>query len=224
MTMTALSDGTVDAVRFQRASALGVSTLHEASGGLGALPTGIRSMTQGLLMAGRAVTVSGPGGDNLWIHRGLAQAAEGDVLVVRVDDQHEFGYWGEVLSWAARSRSIAGLVIDGCVRDSDRLTGIGVPIFARGLCMKGTTKLPEGEGTINEPVVIGDLTVAAGDLIVGDGDGVVAIPAAMVDEVIARGVERADHESAVMYALQQGGSTVQLLGLPQGRQDASSTD
>ncbi|GAA5201330.1 RraA family protein [Rugosimonospora acidiphila] len=214
MTTAAASGRAEDARRLHRAALLGASTIHEASGGLGALPTGIRPITSGLTLAGRAVTVSGPAGDNLWLHRGLAMAGPGDVLVASVGGHHEAGYWGELLSWGARSRGLAGVVVDGCVRDSDRLTAIGVPVFARGLCVRGTTKLPDGDGAINGPISIGGVTIAAGDLVVGDGDGVVAIPADRIDEVLRLGTERMEREAQVVFALQQSGSTISLLGLP----------
>jgi 4-hydroxy-4-methyl-2-oxoglutarate aldolase len=201
-------------VLMARAAQLGVSTIHEAAGGIGALPTAIRPMTPGLVASGRAVTVSGPGADNLWIHRGLAVAGPGDVLVVHVSGHYESGYWGEVLSWAARARGLAGVVIDGCVRDSDRLTAIGLPVFARGLCMKGTTKLPEGVGAINQPIHIGEVTIAERDLVVGDGDGVVVIPSDLIEDVLSKSVERMEREAEVVSALQRGASTITLLGLP----------
>lgn len=206
---------TSEAVLMARAQELGASTIHEASGGVGALPVQIRPITSGLGMAGRAVTVSGPGADNLWLHRGLAVAGKGDVLVVSVAGHYESGYWGEVMSWAARSRGLAGVVIDGCVRDSDRLTGIGVPVFARGLCIKGTTKRPDGIGAVNEPITIGDVTVSHGDLVAGDGDGVVVIPSRQVQQVLEKSLERMEREAEVVYALKRGGSTISLLNLPQ---------
>lgn len=214
---------TSDAIRFSRATMLGVSTIHEASGGHGALPTQIHSIVPGFGLVGRAVTVSGPGADNLWLHRGLTRAGQGDVLVVRVADHYEAGYWGEVLSWAARIRGIAGVVIDGCARDADRLASIGVPVYARGLCIKGTTKMVDGVGAINEPIVIGDVTVSHDDLVVGDGDGVVVVAADRVDEVLRLGVERMEREAEVVSALQRGASTISLLGLPleQEQQGAS---
>ncbi len=209
-----MNETTPEAVLMARATQLGVATIHEAAGGIGALPVQIRTMTPGLFMAGRAVTVAGPGADNLWIHRGLAAAGHGDVLVVTVSDHYESGYWGEVLSWAGRSKGLAGVVIDGCVRDFDRLTAIGLPVFARGLCMKGTTKRADGIGQVNQPITIGEVTISTGDLVVGDGDGVVVIPADSIEPVLGKSVERMEREAEVVAALQRGGSTITLLGLP----------
>ena len=130
------------------------------------------------LSAGPALTVHSPGGDNLWLHRALDVAQPGDVLVVHVSGAHEHGYWGEIMTTMAKVRGLAGLVIDGCVRDGVLLEQIGFPVFARGLCIRGTGKDYGAIGWIGEPVLIGDVTVSAGDLVVGDGDGVVAVPRA----------------------------------------------
>lgn len=204
----------LDAVQLDRAARLGAATLHEAAGKIGALPSQIGQITAGLSFAGRALTVSGPGGDNLWLHRALLRATVGDVVVASVGGVFEHGYWGEVMSVAARARGVSALVIDGCVRDGDVLAAVGVPVFARGLCIRGTGKDPDGAGTINEPVKLGEVTVRSGDLVAGDADGVVVIPASRVAEVLAAGAARVDDEARIMDALRRGESSVDLLGLP----------
>jgi 4-hydroxy-4-methyl-2-oxoglutarate aldolase len=202
------------AERVQRAAALGAATLHEGAGRAGALPAAIRCLTPGLLLAGRAVTVTGPPADNLWLHRAVYAAGPGDVLVVVPGNHYEAGYWGEVLSHAARVRGLAGLVIDGCVRDSERLTEIGVPVFGRGFCMRGTSKHADGEGAINQPLTVGDIVVNPGDFVMGDGDGVLVLPFDRLDEVIESSVARQDHEVEVISALEAGRSTLEIYGLP----------
>lgn len=199
-----------------RATSLGTATLHEAAGQRGALPAAIRRMTPGLVMAGRAVTVSGPPGDNLWLHRATYIARPGDVLVAEVGGQHEAGYWGEILSCAARAKGVAGVVIDGCVRDGERLPEIGVPVFARGLCMRGTSKRSDGPGAVNQPVRLGDAVVHPGDVVLGDGDGVLALPFADLAAVLELGRARQRHEEEILAALRAGATTMDLYDLPLG--------
>jgi 4-hydroxy-4-methyl-2-oxoglutarate aldolase len=197
-----------------QAAALGTSTLHEAAGKIGALPPVIHCLTPGLVLAGRAVTVMGPPGDNLWLHRALYAAAAGEVLVVEPGHHPEAGYWGEVLSHAARARGLAGLVIDGCVRDSDRLTPIGLPVFGRGFCMRGTSKHANGTGSINEPLALGEVIVQPGDVVIGDGDGVLVLPPGRLGDVIEAAVRRQDQEAEIIRALRAGATTLDLYGLP----------
>ena len=202
------------AEQVELAASLGTATLHEAAGKVGALPSAIQRLTTGLVLAGRVVTVTGPPADNLWLHRAVYAAGEGDVLVAVPGNHYEAGYWGEILSSAARARGLAGVVIDGCVRDRDRLTDIGVPVFGRGFCMRGTSKHVDGAGAINQPLILGDVVVNPGDFILGDGDGVLTLPFDRVDDVLERSVARQDHEVQVLKALAAGATTLELYGLP----------
>jgi 4-hydroxy-4-methyl-2-oxoglutarate aldolase len=202
------------AEQVELAASLGTATLHEAAGKVGALPSAIQRLTSGLVLAGRVVTVTGPPADNLWLHRAVYAAGEGDVLVAVPGNHYEAGYWGEVLSSAARARGLAGIVIDGCVRDRDRLTDIGVPVFGRGFCMRGTSKHADGEGAINQPVVLGDVVVNPGDFILGDGDGVLALPFDRLTEVLERSVARQNKEVQILKALEAGATTLELYSLP----------
>lgn len=188
------------------------ATLHEASGRIGALPSPIKPVAEGMRLFGPAFPVSSPGGDNLWLHRALAKATEGDVLVVSVSGQYEFGYWGEVMTVAAKARGLGGLVIDGCVRDSERLRTLGFPVFARGLCIRGTKKDPAGQGALGEPVRIGDVSVSAGDLVAGDADGVVAVPASRVEEVLEKARALTEEESKIFERLEKGETTLDVFG------------
>ncbi len=206
----------VDATSVAAAARLSAPTLHEAAGKIGALPSAIRAVAPGFKLCGPAVTVSSPGGDNLWLHRAIYQAQPGDVLVVHVADLHEHGYWGEIMSTAAQERGLGGLLIDGCVRDSVLLEQIGFPIFARGLCIRGTGKDFGARGWINAPVLIGDVTIHAGDLIFGDADGVVCIPRAAVAPAIAASVARDAQEAEICQRLRQGETTLDIYGWHSG--------
>jgi 4-hydroxy-4-methyl-2-oxoglutarate aldolase len=149
-------------------------------------------------------------GDNLLLHRAVANAASGDVLIAKMSDYYEAGYWGEILSVAAMARSIAGLVIDGCVRDAAEIESLGFPVFCRGLCIRGTTKF--GQGTLNAPITIGDVTIAPGDLIVGDRDGVVIILAAIAAEAIEKSRAREEKEANTLAQLRSGKTTLEIYG------------
>jgi 4-hydroxy-4-methyl-2-oxoglutarate aldolase len=189
------------------------ATLHEASGRLGALPSAIKPSAPGMRLRGPAVTVSCPPGDNLRIHHAIYQAEGGAVLVAEVGDDAEYGYWGEILTVAAQARQLGGLVIDGGVRDSDRLAALGFPVFSRGVCIRGTSKDPAG-GSINQPIQLGYVTVEPGDLVVGDADGVVVVSRQQVPHVLAASARREADEASKMQRLRQGERTIDIFKLP----------
>jgi 4-hydroxy-4-methyl-2-oxoglutarate aldolase len=199
-----------DAGTLEAARALPTATLHEAGGRIGALPSAIKPVAPSMRVCGPAITVQSPGGDNLWLHRALYVAQRGDVLVVHVSGVHDYGYWGEIMSTAAEARKLGGLVIDGCVRDGALLAQLGFPVFARGLCIRGTVKDFGARGWINHPVLFDDVTVRAGDLIVGDGDGVVALPRERVDELVASSQAREAKEAGIIDRIRAGERTLEL--------------
>jgi 4-hydroxy-4-methyl-2-oxoglutarate aldolase len=197
----------IDAARL-----LSTATLHEAAGKSGALPWAIKPTAAGFRLSGPAVTVHSPGGDNLWLHRAIYVARPGDVLVVHTNLQFQHGYWGEIMSTAAKIRGLAGLVIDGCVRDGDLLTHIGFPVFARGLCIRGTGKDFGARGWINAPTLFEDVVVHPGDLIVGDGDGVVCIARDHVEQVLQTARQREQQEADILKRLENGATTLDIYG------------
>lgn len=194
------------------AAGLPTATLHEAGRKIGALPSAIKPVAPHFRFAGSALTVHSPGGDNLWLHRALDVARPGDVLVVFTGGVYEHGYWGEIMTTMAKVRGLAGLVIDGCVRDGVLLGEIGFPVFARGLCIRGTGKDFGATGWINHPITMGDVVVHPGDLVVGDFDGVVAIPQARAAEVVAAGRRREADEAAILRRLEAGEGTLAVYG------------
>jgi 4-hydroxy-4-methyl-2-oxoglutarate aldolase len=188
------------------------ATLHEAAGRRGALPSVIGPAFAGARLAGPAFPVASPPGDNLWIHRAVYAAEPGDVLAVDVGGGTEFGYWGEILSTAALARGLAGLVISGGVRDRDALADLGLPVFATGLCIRGTGKDFDAAGSLGERVRIGEVFIERGDLVVGDADGVVVIPRADAEAVLKAGAERDAKEAALMRRIRAGERTLDLYG------------
>jgi 4-hydroxy-4-methyl-2-oxoglutarate aldolase len=187
----------------------GTATLGES--GARRMRSRIRPVWQGAEVAGPAVPVRCTPGDNLGIHVGVTVATPGSVLVVDVGEERELGFWGEVLTTAAQAREIAGLVIDGCVRDVDALAAHRFPVFSSGVALTGATK--EMPGSVNREIVAGDVEVAAGDWIVGDVDGVVVVPYDQVDEVLAAAQARTNKEAGLFEALEAGKTTIELLGL-----------
>ncbi len=195
-----------------QASNLPAATLHEAGGKIGALPRAIKPVAPDMRLAGSAITVHSPGGDNLWIHRAIYNAGPGDVLVVYVGDVYDHGYWGEVMSTAAKVRGLAGVVIDGCVRDAVLLGDIGFPVFARGLCIRGTSKDFGARGWINAPIKLGDEIVRPGDLIVADGDGVVCLPRERATTIVESAVKRETQEADILRRINAGEDTLSIYG------------
>ena len=200
----------VSAELVERARKLPSATLHEAGGRIGVMPSAIKPVAPSFSICGPAVTVHSPAGDNLWIHRAIYVAKPGDVLVVHVSCGYDFGYWGEIMSTAARVRGLGGLVIDGCVRDGAVLESFGFPVFARGLCIRGTGKDFGARGWVNAPTLFDNLIVNAGDLIVGDTDGVVAIPREKAATVVAAAEQREAKEASVLDRLHAGERTLEV--------------
>ncbi len=198
-----------------RAAALGSATLHEAAGRIGALPASIHPVDPSWRIAGPARTVAGASGDNLAIHHAIAAAGSGDVLVVATsDDAARWGYWGEIMSRAAQGRRLTGLVLQGGSRDHSALPAVGFPVFSLGPCIRGTIKdQPDPARSLGVPVRIGNVDVADGDLVVGDIDGVVVIPAAQAEDVVDAGARREQHEVDVMRRLDAGETTLDIYGL-----------
>jgi 4-hydroxy-4-methyl-2-oxoglutarate aldolase len=186
------------------------ATIHEAIGKQGALPSAIKPISATMTLCGTAFTIDSMPGDNLLLHRAVAQAKPGDILVASMSHHYEAGYWGEILSVAAMERGIAGLVIDACVRDADPIEELGFPVFCRGLCIRGTTKY--GRGNLNEPLIIGDVLINPGDYVIGDRDGVVVIPAALAAEAIEKSSAREEKESNTFSQLRSGKTTLEIYG------------
>ena len=163
------------------------------------------------MSAGPAYPVRCSPGDNLAIHVAVTRAPAGSILVADMGGERDYGYWGEVLTTGAEARGIAGLVIDACVRDCDALAAHGFPVFSTGLALTGASKTQPGVG--RPAVTVGDVAVEPGDWIVADVDGVVVLPGAELDAVLAAGAARTAKEAALFDVLRAGGSTVEEFGL-----------
>lgn len=191
-------------------SQFGTATLHEALGQIGNLPFEIKPLSKNMKLCGRAYTVKAKAFMNINLHRAYAYAKQGDVIVADCSGGYEAGYWGDLLTLGAMKQGVAGLVIDGCVRDADEIEALGFPVFSRGLCIKGTGKDPEG--SLNEPITIGEVTIYPGDYIVGDRDGVVVIPQNRVGEAIEKAKVREEKEARTRAELNKGLTSLQIYG------------
>ncbi len=188
---------------------LGAATLGELGGR--PMRARVHAVWPGARLAAPAFPVHCTPGDNLAVHVGVTAAPRGSALVVDVGHVPELGYWGEVLTTTAEAHGLAGLIIDGCVRDVAALAAHQFPVFAVGIALPGATKTRAG--TVGVPAHVGGVEVAPGDWVVGDGDGVTVIGAATLDAVLEAGQARADKEAGFFRALTAGATTVDLLGL-----------
>lgn len=192
----------------ERFSKLGSATVHEAAGRKGAVNPAIKPIRKGLRLCGPAFTVQCGPGDNLMLHKALEKAQPGDVLVTSVSGYPEGGYFGGLMAVSAVARQLGGLAIDGCIRDSEEIIAMGFPIFARGFCIRGTSK--SVPGLINHPTVFGGIVVQPGDLILGDDDGLVTIARAEVESVLEKALQRVEAEIKKSDQLRSGISSVEL--------------
>lgn len=164
---------------------------------------GLRPLHAGAArIVGRAVTVKTRPGDNLMIHKAISLAGPGDVIVVDGAGQTANALVGELMAMDAQSRGVVAFVIDGAVRDADVFQQGGFGCFARGVAHKGPYK--DGPGEINVPVSIGGQVVFAGDVIIGDADGVVAVPAAQAADVLAAARKKEADEQLTKEKLRAG--------------------
>jgi len=191
------------------ALALGTATLGES--GARRMHPRVKPVWSGARVAAPAYPVQCSPGDNLAIHVAVTRAPAGSVLVADMGGARDFGYWGEVLTTGAEARGIAGLVIDACVRDAGALAAHGFPVFSTGLALTGASKTQPG--SVDRAVTVGDVAVEPGDWIVADVDGVVVVPGAELDAVLAAGRARAAKEAVLFDVLRAGGTTVEEFGL-----------
>jgi 4-hydroxy-4-methyl-2-oxoglutarate aldolase len=190
---------------------LGVATVHEAAGRTGIVDLPLTQVVPGSRVAGPARTARCAPGDNTMVHALIAHAAPGEILVLTSAEPAPVALVGELLATQAQAQGVAGMLVDGAVRDLEELAAIGLPIWARFVRAQGATKGEVGE--LDVPVSVGGAEIRPGDLVVMDCDGAVALPADRVDEVLPPARERAEQERAMRARYAAGELSYDLQGL-----------
>lgn len=189
----------------------GTATVHEAQGRTGLPGPEFRPIQSGARIAGNAVTVHSWPGDNLMIHAAIEQCTAGDIVVVATNSPSTDGMFGELFATALQVRGVRGLVTAAGVRDLTELNEMDFPVWSRAVSAQGTVK--STAGSVNVPIVLGQVTVNPGDVVVADDDGVVIVPRRNAAATVESSRARLDKEEAARQAFRGGQLGLDRYGL-----------
>jgi 4-hydroxy-4-methyl-2-oxoglutarate aldolase len=205
----------LDPAVIERAKRIHVADLHEALGPVVGrqclMQPQMRALFPAARICGQAITSFNFPGDNLMLHAAFRVAEAGDVLVLTNGGSPQGALWGEIATYYSRIMKLAGAVIDGATRDTLQITEVGFPVFASHISVSYPGK--RGPGAVNVPVVVAGVTVNPGDLVVGDADGVLAIPPALVESAINNAEARMAKEADIKRRLDQGQTLYDIAGM-----------
>ena len=182
--------------------ALPVANVSDSMGRMAAAGPRLTRMHRDGTLAGPALTVKARPGDNLMLHKAIDMAQPGDVIVVDAGGDLTNALMGEMMLAHAIKRGVAGFVLNGAIRDADAIREVNLPLFAAGVTHRGPYK--DGPGEINVPIAIDGMVIEPGDLVLGDGDGVVAVPFDAAEAVLAATKAKHDAETKQMAAIEAG--------------------
>ncbi|MDX6214031.1 MAG: 4-hydroxy-4-methyl-2-oxoglutarate aldolase [Frankiales bacterium] len=202
-----------DAERYLRFAVQGTATVHEAEPDAGILDAAWIQIVPGSRVAGPARTAACGQGDNRAVHELLAAANPGDVLVLTMPEPAPYGMIGELMARQAKHAAVAAILVDGGVRDTDELRELGLPVWARWVRVRGTTKNVRGQ--VDVPVVVGGADISPGDVLILDADGAVVVPRSRAERALEAGERRLAKEAILRAQLEDGERTYDLLGLAQ---------
>lgn len=205
----------------RKISKLPTANLSDAAGNLHTMDSGIQAMWPGARLCGPACTVATRSGDFLATLLGLGAAQRGNVLVIDNQGSPDTALWGEITTAEAKRKGLAGLVVDGNVRDIEGIRKRKFPVFARGTVPRVTGRSSLGE--VNVPIQCGGAVVRPGDIVVGDADGVVVIPHEKAEETLRLALDILAYEKRFLRKVLQGGTQVEMLSLHQQFESLSRT-
>jgi RraA family protein len=162
----------------------------------------LRPMHAGGRMAGPALTVKARPGDNLMVHKAISLAQAGDIIVVDAGGDLTNAIIGEIMAFMAAKVGLGGFVINGAIRDADAIRAASLPVFAAGVTHRGPYK--DGPGEINVAVAIDGMVVEPGDLVIGDGDGVLCVPYDAATALLEAATAKAAAEAKMMAEIEAG--------------------